>query len=143
MRNPDPIRTCYTFLNPDRGAVISLQASTSRIEPDIVVVRVSGNMTSSDGQLVIEPLVTDLLNENERKLIFDLSGVEHMDSTGANVVIQCFLAVRDAGGALRVASASARVARLFKMTRLDAVIPTYPTVAAACEGFTLTSQATH
>jgi hypothetical protein len=30
------------------------------------------------------------------------------------------------------------VARLFKVTRLDTVLPVYPTVVAACEAFTIT-----
>ena len=116
-----------------------LQVNTTRVEPDIVVVHFSGSLTTGpESKLIAQPLVSDLLHQNDKKLIFDLTGVEQIDSTGANVIIQCFLAVRDAGGALRLASASARVARFYRITRLDTVIPCYPTVAAACEGFTIT-----
>jgi len=115
---------------------VRLQVNTTRVEPDIVVVHFSGSLTTGpESQLIAQPLVSDLLHRNDKKMIFDLTGVEQIDSTGANVIIQCFLAVRDAGGALRLASASARVARFFKITRLDTVIPWYATVAAACEGF--------
>ena len=118
---------------------MSLQIQTTRIEPDIVVVHFSGSLTPGpQSQLIIEPMVTDLLDQNEKKLIFDLTGVEDIDSTGANIIIQCFLAAQKAGGGLRVAGARARVARLFKVTRLNTVLPVFPTVAAACEGFTLT-----
>ena len=91
-----------------------------------------------ESQLIAEPLVSDLLHQNDKKLIFDLTGVEQIDSTGANIIVQCFLAARQAAAELRVAGASGKVARVFKITRLDAVIPSYPTVAAACEGFTVT-----
>jgi len=117
---------------------VSLQVNTTRVEPDIVVVHFSGSLTSGpESQLIAEPLVSDLLHQNDKKLIFDLTGVEQIDSTGANIIVQCFLAARAASGGLRLAGASAKVARVFRITRLDAVIPSYPTVAAACEGFTV------
>jgi len=120
---------------------VSLQIQTTRVEPDIVVVHLSGSITSGpESQAVVEPLVRDLLNQSEKKLIFDLTGVEETDSTGLKIIIHCFLAARTAGAELRLASASANVARLFKITRLDTVLPWYPTVAAACEGFTVTPE---
>jgi anti-sigma B factor antagonist len=87
---------------------------------------------------MVEPLVNDLLDQNEKRLVFDLTGVENIDSTGANIVIRCFLAALAAGAGLRVACASRKVARLVTITRLDAVLPVYPTVASACEAFTIT-----
>jgi anti-sigma B factor antagonist len=116
---------------------VSLRLQTTRVEPDIVVVHFSGSITSGrESQIIVESLLSDLLHQNEKKLIFDLTGVEQIDSTGANILIRCFLAVRDASGEVRFAGSSAKVARVFKITRLDAVIPCYPTVAEACEGFT-------
>jgi anti-sigma B factor antagonist len=117
---------------------VSLQIQTTRVEPDIVVVHLNGRMTSRLESRIVEPVVNDLLNQKQRKFIFELTGVEEIDSTGANILIQCFLSARKTGAGLRVAGASANVARLFKITRLDTVLPVYPTVAAACEGFTLT-----
>ena len=117
---------------------MSLRVQTTRVEPDIVVVHLNGRMTSRLESRIVEPAVNDLLNQKERKFIFDLTGVEEIDSTGANVLIQCFLAARKTGAGLRVAGVSAKVARLFNITRLDTVLPVYAAVAAACEGFTLT-----
>ena len=118
---------------------MSLQIQTTRVEPDIVVVHLSGRMTTRVDNRVVEPVVSDLLNQNQRKFIFDLTGVEEIDSTGANILIHCFMAAQEAGAGLRVAGASAKVARLFKVTRLDTVLPVYPTVAAASEAFAITS----
>jgi len=115
---------------------VSLQVNTTRVEPDIVVVHFSGSLTTGpESQLIAKSLFSDLLHRNDKKLIFDLTGVEQIDSTGVNIIIQCYLAARKAGGGLRLAGGSARVARLLKITRLDTVIPWYATVAAGCEGF--------
>jgi hypothetical protein len=51
---------------------VSLQIRTTRVEPDIVVVHLSGRITSGQDRGLVEPLVNDLLNQNEKKLIFDL-----------------------------------------------------------------------
>ena len=116
---------------------MSLRLQTTRVEPEIVVVHFSGSITSGrESQVIVESLLSDLLHQNEKKLIFDLTGVEQIDSTGANILIWCFLAVREACGEVRFACSTAKVARVFKITRLDAVMACYPTVAAACEGFT-------
>ena len=117
---------------------MALQTETRRVEPDIVVVQFAGRITLGPESQIIEPLVNDLLRQNQKKLIFDLSGVERIDSTGMLTIAHCFFMLRAAGGGLRLAGASESVARLFKMTRLDTVLPFYPTVAAACEGFVIT-----
>jgi len=115
---------------------VSLRSHTSRIEPDIVVVQLSGNVTLLTENQIADPFVNELLDQNERKLVLDLSGVEHMDSSGVQLMVQCSTAVKKAGGELRLAAANARVARLFQITRLDSILPLYPTVSSACEGFT-------
>jgi hypothetical protein len=63
------------------SAVVRLQIQTARVEPDIVVVHLNGRMTSRLNSPVVEPMVNDLLNQNERKLIFDLTAVEENRSS--------------------------------------------------------------
>ena len=123
------------------GGVFNVQSSTSRIEPDITVVHISGSLSAWPESLPGLPHVEELLQQNERKLILDLSGVDHIDSSGLQVIFDAFSQVRKAGGALRLAGANDRVARPFKLTRLDTILPFYPTVAAASQDFTIAAQA--
>ena len=112
---------------------MSLQFNTTRVNPDIVVVQLTGSILLwPEGQIGI---INQLLEQNERKLILDLSGIEHMDSSGAELMFECFNAAKKAGGQLHFAAPKSRVARLFQVTRLDTILPFYPTVAAACESF--------
>jgi anti-sigma B factor antagonist len=104
------------------------------VEPDIIVVQLTGSILLwPEGQISV---INGLLAQNERKLILDLSGIEHMDSSGAELMFECFNAAKKKGGQLRFAAAKSRVARLIQVTRLDTILPFYPTVAAACESFT-------
>lgn len=131
-------RTCYSLLKPARSVVVSLQFRTSRIEPGIVVVELTGSILLwPEGQI---DTLKDLLEQNEKKFVLDLSGVEHMDSSGAELMFECFDAVKKAGGELRFASPKPRVARLFQVTKLDTILPVFPTMAAACESFAVRPQ---
>jgi len=115
---------------------VSLQAETTKVEPDIVVVHLSGVMTLGEIEDLVS-FVRDLLDRGEKKLIFDLSGIRRIDSVGGMTMVRCFFAAKAAGGELRFASAGANVIRLFKSAHLDTLLPFDPTVAAACEHFTV------
>jgi anti-anti-sigma factor len=51
-----------------------------------------------------------------------------MDSSGVQMMYSCYSAAQNVGGQLRFVAANSRVTRLFEMTRLDLVLPFYPTV---------------
>lgn len=118
-----------------------LQIERKQVEPDIIVLELTGKITLGRESQRLEALVKDLLQQNVRKLIFDLTAVDYVDSSGMGIVAFCYGAMREAGGQFRVAGAGGKVQNLFKITRLDTVLPVYPTVAAACEGLTATGQA--
>jgi anti-sigma B factor antagonist len=114
---------------------VSLQIETSQVEGEILLVKLSGSITRWGQRYMDKPFIEDLLQQDEKKLILDLSGLDQMDGSGVQLLYECFLAVRRAGGELRFVGANARVARLFQITRLDTVLPFYLTIASACERF--------
>ena len=120
---------------------MSLQIETTRIEPDITVVRLVGSLIAGSEGHALEQLVLGFVGRGKKKLIFDLSGVEKIDSTGARSVIHGFLTVRQAEGELRFAAAPPSVSRLFSITRLNTVLSVYETVAAASVEFELKRRA--
>ena len=71
------------------------------------------------------------MSRGDRELIFDLSGVERIDSVGGVMFLRCSFTARETGGGLRVAGASENVTRLFKRAQIDAVIRFYPDIPAA------------
>ena len=115
---------------------MSLRVAASKVEPDIVVLHLSGSLTLGPDTDALESRVRNLIGQGDEKIIFELSGVERIDSIGGVTLVRCFFAAREAGGALRIAGASPTVQRLFNIVQAEAVIPLYPNVAAACENFT-------
>jgi anti-anti-sigma factor len=113
---------------------VNLQARISKVEPDIVVVYLSGDIILGEAE-ELDSLVRDLLVQGEKKLIFELSGVVRIDSVGGMTVVRCLFVVRDAGGELRFAGAGENVVGLFKNTQFATALPFDSTLAAACEHF--------
>ena len=109
-----------------------LEIETRRIAPDVTVLEMVGKIALGRESQRVETLVQDLLRQNERKLIFDLSRVNHIDSTGIGVMAYCFGTLNRCGGEFRVAGATGKVLHLLQITRLDTVLPLYPSVEAAC-----------
>jgi len=63
--------------------------------------------------------------------ILDLSGVPYMDSAGMGAIINHYTHCINKGGKLIVAGVNPRVLELFKMTRVDTVIPITASVEEA------------
>ena len=114
---------------------MSLRVETSKVEPDIVVLQLSGSMTLGLETDALQRRILNLMSLGDKKLIFDLSGITRIDSAGGVALVRCFFAAREAGGGLRLAGASVSVQRLFNIIQVEAVIPLYASVAAACENF--------
>lgn len=103
------------------------------VEPDLVVFELGGKIVFGPESETIQKLVQEALYRGEKKLIFDLSRVEYIDSTGLGAIVHCVSAAKSAGGALRLAATSEPVRRKLKTSKLDMILPLYPTVEAACE----------
>ena len=112
---------------------MSFAVESARIEPDIMMVSVRGSITVGRESQNIVVFLKNLLQENEKKLVFDLAGLEHLDSSGVELIFECFAAAKSAGAQLRLAAANKKVSRLFHITRLDTILAFYPTVAEAIE----------
>ena len=108
-----------------------LEFEIVRIEPDITIVRLTGRLIAGPEGHALERLVRDLVGRGQKKPILHLCGIEEIDHTGGLYLLQCLHATRQAGGALRLATANPEVARLLSITRLHRQLPLYRTVTVA------------
>ena len=68
------------------------------------------------------------------RVVVDLAAVEFLDSTGLSVLVKALKRVRDADGSLDVVVTAERVAKVFRITGLDQVIPVHASLADALAG---------
>jgi anti-sigma B factor antagonist len=111
---------------------MSFRVTTSNVEPDIVVLHLSGSITISPEAEALESLLLDLLGEKIRRLVFDLAGIDAIEPAATVFLIRCFFRTRSAGGQLRFAGANEQVLRPFRTAMLDTLLPFDPTVACVC-----------
>ncbi len=75
-----------------------------------------------------------LTGDGRTDLVVDLSRVDFLDSTGLSVLVKTLKRVREADGRLDVVVTADRVAKVFRLTGLDQLIPLHPSVAEALAG---------
>jgi anti-sigma B factor antagonist len=112
-----------------------LTIETKHVEPDIVVLEMTGRITLGNDCRQVEWTTTKLVEEKRTKVIFDLSGITHVDSTGIGIIVMVAGQMKKAGGQLRVAGANDHVEQLLKVTSVDQIVALHPTATAAAADF--------
>jgi anti-sigma B factor antagonist len=108
---------------------VDLDVST-REEAGRVVVVAIGEVDVFTAPL-LDAELSRLTADGRTDLVVDLSRVDFLDSTGLSVLVKALKRVREAEGRLDVVVAADRVAKVFRITGLDSLIPLHPTLAAA------------
>jgi anti-sigma B factor antagonist len=100
---------------------MSLQIEHREVDSGVVVVTLTGRVMLGESSTDIETLVKRLIGEGKNRVVFELSGVTHIDSTGIGRFISSLNKLRQAGGGLRMAGATGQVRDAFHVTRLDTI----------------------
>ena len=108
---------------------------------DVVVLKISGRIILGRDCRQVEWKVEDLAREQKTKIVLDLSGCDHVDSSGVGIIMMCYGKARKSGGDLRLAGVSGNVERILKAVNLERIFQFYPTAAAAAERFSVSRSA--
>jgi len=111
-----------------------MEIQTRNLPDDVVVLEVTGRITLGRDCKQLEWSTETLVREQKKKVVFDLSGVTHIDSTGIGIIVMSASQLKQAGGKLRVC-ANGHVEKILKLTSIDKVVELHPTIAAAAAGF--------
>jgi anti-sigma B factor antagonist len=114
-----------------------LNLARKKVEPDITILEMIGRITMGSDSQKIEWGLAELLKENQKKVIFDLSEVTYLDSSGIGILVMCHAKLKKAGGALLIAGARGMVGETLELTSVNKIVPLYPTAAEAAHGFQL------
>jgi anti-sigma B factor antagonist len=112
-----------------------LEIQTKHLPPDIVVLEIAGRITIGRDCKQLEWATESLVREQKKKIIFDLSGVTHIDSTGIGILVMSAGQVKSAGGELRVAGAKGHVDQVLRLTNVHQLVAVHATTGAAAESF--------
>jgi anti-sigma B factor antagonist len=110
---------------------MALTIEHRELAPDIVVVAIAGKIMLGRESQALETLVPELISQGYRNFIFDIGGVNQIDSTGIGRFIAAYNQIAPAGGNLLIVGAASYVREGFHVTRLDQVFQFYPDIEAA------------
>ena len=112
-----------------------LQFLRHELSPGVVALEIKGNVHCGPECVRLEREVDALVKDNLTCVVFDLKSVTHMDSAAIGAIVRCHSKLKNAGGALRLASAQPMIAHSLQITKVDRIIKVFPTIPDATQGF--------
>lgn len=79
--------------------------------------------------------LTSAIQTGTRLIVVDLTDLRYIDSSGINVLLDTHRAFAKDGSAIVLVVGSSMIQRTFKIVGLEQLMPMYPTVETAVEGF--------
>jgi anti-anti-sigma factor len=112
-----------------------LAIQTKQVHTDIVVLEIAGRITIGRDCKQLEWATENLVRDQKKKIIFDLSGVTHIDSTGIGILVMSAGQLKNAGGELRVAGTKRHVDQVLRLTNVHQLVGLHPTTVEAAQDF--------
>ncbi len=113
---------------------MSFEASV-RYSGDIAILDLTGRIVLNDGSATMREAIAKLRDGGSSKILLNLADVSFMDSSGLGELASAFSATTKAGGQLKLMNLPARILDLLRITKLDTVLPSFPSEPAALASF--------
>ena len=91
---------------------------TQHERESVVVLNMKGRITVGKEATALREKVAELTAAEQRNLVFDLAGIDFIDSTGLGALVMCVTSMRKAGGNVKLVHLNKRNIELLVMTRL-------------------------
>jgi len=95
------------------------------IDVTISLIKLSGEMDAHNAPAVKSQIDTAMSNNGTNKIIFNLSQVEYIDSTGISLLVSTYKHTSDIGGMMCLLTPSQRVERLLQISGLNKYFPVF------------------
>ena len=92
------------------------------VEGDVAVIKICGEITSSESN-DLQAVITGVLDDGISVIIFDLEKLSYMSSLGIGVLARTSGELKKNNGKMAVFNPTEEVHKLFKLLRLDKIIP--------------------
>lgn len=106
-----------------------------KMEGDIAVLTVSGNMMGGPDSSVLHDKVKSLISDGLKKVVVDIKGVKWMNSSGLGVLMACMSSLQQAGGSMKLSSVTEKVQSILMITKLIELFETYENAERAVAKF--------
>lgn len=101
----------------------------------IVILAMKGRITVGPEATALRERVASLSSAGERNLVFNLAGVDYIDSTGLGALVMSASSLRKAGGNVKLVSLNRRTIELLVMTKLATIFEIFTTEQDAVNSY--------
>jgi anti-sigma B factor antagonist len=108
---------------------------------EVTVVEMSGSLHLGNSLMYAENVIHRLIDGGTRKLVIDLTRLEHLDSSGLGMLISCSGRMDKSGGRMRVAGARPVVAQIFEIAHAGRILRFDADLESACHKLSAESAA--
>ena len=108
---------------------------TSREEGGVVVLEPKGKIMGGPDATLLHDQLHEIIEQNKKKVVIDLSKVEWMNSTGLGILISGLTTLRNNGGELKLACVTEKIESLLTITKLITVFESFDSVDEALTSF--------
>jgi anti-sigma B factor antagonist len=107
-----------------------------RREGDVAVLDLKGRIRISGGTLALHRSIRCLVDEGKTKILLNLAGVTHIDSTGLGELISSYVTLSNKGGQIKLVHLTERLQDIMTITKLLTVFDVYDNEPDALASFT-------
>jgi len=108
---------------------------TDREINNIVVLEPKGKIMGGPDASLLHDKLYELLENEKKRIVIDLAGVEWMNSTGLGILISSYTTLRNNEGQLKLANVTDKIQSLLTITKLVTVFDAYDSVEDAVKSF--------
>jgi|SRR5579871_613892 anti-sigma B factor antagonist len=112
-----------------------LHFAKRELAPGMAALTIQGNIHCGPECAKLERQVDELIAARETRVIFEMSGVTHMDSAAIGSIVRALTKLKEAGGGLRIAGAQSMIDYSLRLTKVDKIVEMFSTVDEARSGF--------
>ncbi|HJZ95315.1 MAG TPA: STAS domain-containing protein [Candidatus Solibacter sp.] len=108
---------------------------TQHERESVVVLNMKGRITVGKEATALREKVAELTAAEQKNLVFDLAGIDFIDSTGLGALVMCVTSMRKAGGNVKLVHLNKRNIELLVMTKLATVFDLFSDEQDAVNSF--------
>ena len=101
----------------------------------VAVVRLAGKLAAGVGDRQLHDLIDELLAENRKRILLDLTEVSGIDSSGVGELVAALRVTRELGGELKIFRVRGHVQRVLHLTQALPLFEVFDDEDAAIAAF--------
>jgi len=102
---------------------------------DVTILDLSGSVRMGEGAISLRNSIRGLIEQGNKKILLNLSGVKNIDSSGIGELIANYTTLSRDGGQLKLLNLTDKIQNLLVITKLLTVFDSYDNEAEALNSF--------